>query len=287
MAITASMVKDLRERTGAGMMDCKKALVEVDGDMEKAVDWLRQKGMAKAAKKSGRATAEGLVRTMTSADGKVVAMASLLCETDFVARGDKFQDQVDSILKAVINDNPADQAALEAKVGEDVKQLIATIGENMQIGKFVRHCKESDAEVVGQYVHANGKIGVLVWLVCDKAETAGKAEVQTLVKDLAMQVAAASPMALDADSLDKDAVAREREVYRQKALAEGKPANIVDKIADGAVKKYQKEVCLMEQAYIRDDKKSITDLVRETAKAVGDNLTVKGFERIQLMATED
>ena len=286
MAITASMVKDLRERTGAGMLDCKKALVEVDGDMEKAIDWLRQKGMAKAAKKAGRATAEGLVRTMTSADGMTVAMASLLCETDFVARGEKFQEMVDAILKVVIDDKNADAAAVEAKVGEDVKQLIAQVGENMKIGKFVRHDKASDAEVVGQYVHTNGKIGVLVWMTCGDAATAGKAEVQTLAKDLAMQVAAASPMALDAASLDQDAVAREREVYRQKALAEGKPANIVDKIADGAVKKYQKDVCLMEQAYIRDDKKSITDLVNEVAKKVGDTLKVNGFERIQLSAAE-
>ena len=286
MAITAQMVKDLRERTGAGMMDCKKALVEVDGDMEKAVDWLRQKGMAKAAKKSGRATAEGLVRTMVSADGKTVAMASLLCETDFVSRGEQFQGMVDTILKAVIDTNPADAAALEAKVGEDVKQLIATIGENMQLGKFTRHTKASDSEVVGQYVHANGKIGVLVWLTCGKAETVANEDVQTLAKDLAMQVAAASPMALDAASLDQDAVAREREVYRQKALEEGKPANIVDKIADGAVKKYQKDVCLMEQAYIRDDKTSITDLVNEVAKKVGDTLKVNGFERIQLSAAE-
>ncbi|MEG6503976.1 MULTISPECIES: translation elongation factor Ts [unclassified Desulfovibrio] len=283
-AITAQMVKELREMTGAGMMDCKKALVEVEGDLEKAVDWLRQKGMAKAAKKSGRATSEGLVTVALSDDGKTVAMASLLCETDFVARGDQFQAMAAKVAKSVLDNAPADAVALEALMGEEVTQLIASVGENMQLGKFAHHTKPGESSLVGQYIHANGKIGVLTFLTCGKAESADKPEVQELAKNIAMQVAAASPMALDAASLDQAAVEREREVYRQKALEEGKPANIVDKIADGAVKKFQKEVCLMEQPYIRDDKKTIADIVRETGKAVGDEITVTGFERIQLAA---
>ncbi|SDF42443.1 translation elongation factor Ts [Desulfovibrio legallii] len=284
MAITAQMVKELREMTGAGMMDCKKALVEVNGDMEKAVDWLRQKGMAKAAKKSGRATSEGLVTLAVSDDGKHVALASLLCETDFVARGDQFQNMAAQVAQAVLDNAPADAAALEASMGPAVTQLIAAVGENMQLGGFARHSKESEKEVVGHYLHANGKIGTLVFLTCGKAESVTNPEVLALAKNLAMQVAAANPVALDAASLDQAAVEREREVYRQKALDEGKPAQIVDKIADGAVKKFQKEVCLMEQPYIRDDKKSISDLVRETGKAVGDAIAVTGFERIQLAA---
>ena len=163
-------------------------------------------------------------------------------------------------------------------------QLIASVGENMQLGKFARFSKKSANDVVGQYVHANSKIGVLVYLTCGKAESASKPEVLELAKNLAMQVAAASPLALDAASLDQAAVEREREVYRQKALEEGKPAQIVDKIADGAEKKFQKEVCLMEQPYIRDDKKTISDIVRETGKTIGDEITVTGFERIQLAA---
>ncbi len=284
MAITAQLVKELREMTGAGMMDCKKALVEVEGDLEKAVDWLRQKGMAKAAKKSGRATSEGLVTVTLSDDGKTVAMASLLCETDFVARGEQFQNMAAKLAKTVLDNAPADAVALEALMGEEVTQLIASVGENMQIGKFARHTKPGESSVIGQYIHANSKIGVLVFLTCGKAESAAKPEVQELAKNIAMQVAAASPMALDAASLDQAAVEREREVYRQKALEEGKPANIVDKIADGAVKKFQKDVCLMEQPYIRDDKKTINDIVRETGKTVGDEITVTGFERIQLAA---
>ena len=284
MAISAQMVKELREKTGAGMMDCKKALVEVNGDMEKAVDWLRQKGMAKAAKKSDRATCEGLVTSAVSADGKHVAMSSLMCETDFVARGDQFQDMAKRVAQAVLEHNPADAASLDGIVGDEVKQLIASVGENMRLGKFARHSSTADTEVVGQYIHANGKIGVLVFLTCGKAASVNTPEVKDLAKNLAMQVAATNPMALDASSLDAAAVEREREVYRQKALEEGKPANIVDKIAEGAVKKFQKEVCLMEQPYIRDDKKSVADVVREAAKAVGDTITVTGFERIQLAA---
>lgn len=284
MAISAQMVKELREKTGAGMMDCKKALVEVDGDMEKAVDWLRQKGMAKAAKKSDRATCEGLVTSVTSQDGKHVAMASLMCETDFVARGDQFQAMARRVAQAVLEHDPADAARLDGIVGDEVKQLIASVGENMRIGRFARHSAAADTEAVGRYIHANGKIGVLVFLTCGKAASVDTPEVKELAKNLAMQVAATSPMALDASSLDQAAVEREREVYRQKALEEGKPANIVDKIAEGAVKKFQKEVCLLEQPYIRDDKKSVADVVREAAKAVNDTITVTGFERIQLAA---
>ncbi|MGV7004058.1 translation elongation factor Ts [Desulfovibrio sp. QI0442] len=284
MAITAQLVKELRDMTAAGMMDCKKALVEVEGDLEKAVDWLRQKGMAKAAKKSGRATSEGLVTVAATADNMHIAMGSLLCETDFVARGEQFQTMATRVTQVILEKAPADAAALEALLGEEVTQLIASVGENMQLGKFARFSKKSANDVVGQYVHANSKIGVLVYLTCGKTESAVKPEVLELAKNLAMQVAAASPLALDAASLDQAAVEREREVYRQKALEEGKPAQIVDKIADGAVKKFQKEVCLMEQPYIRDDKKTISDIVRETGKTIGDEITVTGFERIQLAA---
>lgn len=284
MAITAQLVKELRDMTGAGMMDCKKALVEVEGDLEKAVDWLRQKGMAKAAKKSGRATSEGLVTVAASADNMNIAMGSLLCETDFVARGEQFQTMATRVSQVILEKAPADAEALEALLGEEVTQLIASVGENMQLGKFARFSKKGANDVVGQYIHANGKIGVLVYLTCGKAESAAKPEVLELAKNLAMQVAAASPLALDAASLDQVAVEREREVYRQKAIEDGKPAQIVDKIADGAVKKFQKEVCLMEQPFIRDDKKTITDVVREAGKAIGDEITVTGFERIQLAA---
>lgn len=282
MAINAQMVKELREKTGAGMMDCKKALVEVNGDMEKAVDWLRQKGMAKAAKRSGRETCEGLVTYAVSKDGKDHAIASLLCETDFVARGDQFRQMAERVAQAVLDHNPADAAGLDGIVGDEVKQLIASVGENMQTGKFTRHSSADANEVVGQYIHANAKIGALVFLTVGNAANVGNAAVKTLAKELAMQVAATNPLALDAASLDPAAIEREREVYRKKAMEDGKPANIVDKIAEGAVKKFEQEVCLLDQPYIRDDKKTVAQLVKETAKEVNDTITVTGFERIQL-----
>ncbi|MBQ7456611.1 MAG: translation elongation factor Ts [Desulfovibrio sp.] len=285
-AITAQMVKELREKTGAGMMDCKKALVAVDGDPEKAVDWLRQKGMAKAATKSGRATAEGLVCVASSADGKVTALASLSCETDFVARGEKFQEEAKNIAQLVVDKDPKDAQALEELAGDTVKQLIATIGENMKIGAFARHAKASEAEVVGTYIHANGKIGVLVWAKLGDAANAGKEPVQTLLRELAMQVAATNPMAVDANGVDPKAIEREREVYIEKARAEGKPEQIVTKIAEGAVQKFKKSVCLLDQPYIREEKKPVSDVIKETAKQINDTITVLGYSRIQLSAEE-
>lgn len=282
MAISAQMVKELREKTGAGMMDCKKALVEVNGDMEKAVDWLRQKGIAKAANKSGRATSEGLVTSVMSEDGKHVAMASLLCETDFVSKGEKFQGMARRVAQAVLDHSPQDATGLEKIIGDDLKQLIASVGENMRPGKFARHSRAGENEVVGQYIHANGKIGTLVFLTVGSAANVDNPEVKALAKNLAMQVAATNPMSLDASSLDPAAIEREREVYRQKAIEEGKPENIIDRIADGAVKKFEKEVCLLDQSYIRDDKKTVADIVKEAAKAVKDTITIIGFERIQL-----
>lgn len=285
--ITAQMVKELREKTDAGMMDCKKALVEVGGDPEKAVDWLRQKGMAKAAKKSGRATAEGLICAATSADGNTTALASLYCETDFVARGDKFQAFVKKIADEVIQNNPADLAALQALCDNDVKQLIATIGENMKVGDFVRHSKASANEILGTYIHANGKIGVLVWAEVGKAENCTQPAAQTLMRELAMQIAATNPMALDADSVDPAAVEREREVYLQKARAEGKPEQIVQKIADGAVAKFKRSMCLLDQPYIREEKKSVQEIIKEASKSLNDTIKVLGYKRIQLAATEE
>ena len=286
MAITAAMVKELRERTGAGMMDCKKALSEVDGDMEKAIDFLREKGMAKAAKKAGRATSEGLVTLAASADEKNVALGSVQCETDFVSRGDDFKNFAAQVATTVLEKKPADAAALDALLGEDLKNLIAKTGENMRLGKFFFHDCAAN-EVAGTYMHVtSGKLGVVVVVECGKAETAANEKVKELAKEIAMQAAAMRPMALDRDSLDPEAIERERNVYREKARNDGKPEQIIEKIAEGAVVKFCKEVCLMDQAYIRDDKKTITQLVAETAKAVGDTLKVVTFARIELTAEE-
>ena len=276
MAITAAMVKELRDKTGAGMMDCKKALTECEADVEKALDWLRQKGLSKAAKRADRATSEGVIASATSADGKVSAIVEVMTETDFVARGEKFQDFARSVAEEVVANAPETLDAFQDRVND----LAAATGEKTVLGRFVRMSIEGEG-VIGTYVHSNGKLAVLVEVDTDKPADATVAE---FAKNVAMQIAASNPLALDADSLDPALLEREREVYRQKALAEGKPEKIIDKIAEGAVKKYCKEVCLLDQPYIRDDKMTVQDLLKATAKAAGCSIKVSKFVRIQLGA---
>lgn len=281
MEISAKQVKELRDRTQAGMMDCKKALQECQGDLEASVDWLRQKGLSKAAKKAGRATSEGKVASKVAADNKKAALVEVMCETDFVSRGDKFQAFADSVANLVFDKEPADHDALMALVGEGLNDQIATLGENMSIGRHAVMSIDGPG-AIGLYVHSNGKIGVLVKLSATKEDTAKKPEFLELAKNVAMQVAAASPASLDSDSLDPALVAREREVYRQKTLDEGKPAAIVDKIVDGRINKFYQEVCLLNQAYIRDDKLAIKDVVSACGKQIGDDVKVLDFVRLQL-----
>lgn len=281
MDISAKMVKELRDLTSAGMMDCKAALKECEGNIKAAVDWLRQKGLSKAAKKAGRATSEGVVAHKLSADGKNAVMVEVMCETDFVSRGDKFQDFAKSVAEMVFDKKPGSAEELQGLLGNSVQEQIATLGENMSVGRHVI-MSATGAGSIGCYIHSNGKIGVLVEVQCGKADTVSKPAFQELLKNVAMQVAATNPAALDESSLDPALVEREREVYRQKTLEEGKPANIVDKIVDGRIKKFYQEVCLVDQPYIRDDKMSIKDVVNACAKEVGDELKIVRYARIQL-----
>lgn len=279
--ITAAMVKELRDRTAAGMMDCKNALKECDGNIEGAIDWLRQKGLSKAAKKAGRATSEGLVASCVAPDNSKAAIVEVMCETDFVSRGDKFQAFAKSVGQTVFDKAPAETEALTSLLGDEVKNQIATIGENIVLGSLAVYAVDGNG-TIGCYVHANGKIGVLVELGCGKAETAKNSALNVLARNIAMQVAAACPAAVDPECLDPALVDREREVFRQKTLEEGKPANIVDKIVDGRIRKFYEEVCLISQAYIRDDSKSIQALLAEEGKAMGDTLSIRRFVRLQL-----
>ena len=279
--ITAAMVKELRERTSAGMMDCKKALQECGGEMEAAIDRLRQKGLSKAAKKAGRATSEGLIGFRAAPDNSVAAIVEVMCETDFVARGDQFKAFAAAVAAGVFDNNPADAEALAALVGDELNNQIATLGENMSLGRFARFAAEQPG-IVGSYIHSNSKIGVLVELGAKNADTLVKPEMLELAKNIAMQVAATCCCSLDPESLDPALVEREREIHRQKTLDEGKPANIVDKIVEGRIQKFYQEVCLMEQAYIRDDKVIIKALVKEQSKSLGDEITVRRFACLRL-----
>ena len=281
--ISAAMVKDLREKTGAGMMDCKNALNETAGDVEAAVDWLRKKGITKAAKKSGRVAAEGLVAALV--EGKRGVVVEVNSETDFVARNADFQALVKDVAKVALNQGGDVESVLAAPasaggtVQEAIANAIATIGENMTLRRVATLAVSEG--VVGQYVHGSagdglGKIAVIVAL-----ESAGKAEeLQALGRQLAMHVAAASPLGLDSAALDPAVVEREKAVLAEKNA--GKPAHILEKIVESGLKSYYKEVSLLDQAYIHDGAKSVAQAVKEAEKTVGAPVTLKGFVRFAL-----
>lgn len=266
--ITAAMVKDLRERSGAGMMDCKKALAETGGDMQKAIDYLREKGIAKAAKKSGRIAAEGAVAAYVNADKTVGALAEINCETDFTANNESFRALVKNITEHIAATNPADLDALNAsKIGSKtvadlVTEATATIGEKITVRRFVRY--ETNGKVTS-YIHMGGKIGVLVVLDGGSDE---------LGKDIAMQIAASNPLAIDREGVDAAELEHEKEVLRKQALEEGKPEKIVDRMVEGRIKKFYKEVCLVEQIFVKDNEKTVQDVLG--------NVKVLSFTRYQL-----
>jgi elongation factor Ts len=251
MAITAAQVKELRERTGSGMMECKKALVDHNGDMHAAIEALRKAGMAKADKKASRIAAEGLVVIETSDDGRTAAVVEVNCETDFVAKKEDFQAFASAIARRVLSDNPADLAALlamplkdgDATTIEDTRKgLIATIGENMQVRRVVRWSSANGA--FATYSHMGGKLGVLV-------EAEGNCD-EELLADICMHVAAFNPTYITTDEIPAEAIAKEREIAA--AQMAGKPANIIENIVNGKINKWYSEVCLMKQPWLRDDK---------------------------------
>ncbi len=278
MAISASLVKELRDKTAAGMMDCKKALEESDGDLEKALDWLRQKGLSKAAKRADRATSEGIVSTHIAADQKEGYILGVACETDFVALGDMFVALVAKATDLFVKSGKDNFET--ADMQDEISNAVASIGENITIDKSAHYKASSPNGIIGSYVHANKKLGVLIEMTADKA--VDNTKLAELAKNIAMQIAAANPLAVDPSTLDAEVVEREREVYRQKAREEGKPDNIIEKIAEGAVQKYYKESCLLNQMYIRDDKLSIAQLLQNEGKALGATIGIAKFARIQL-----
>lgn len=254
--ITAALVKELREITGAGMMDCKKALVECEGDKDKAIDYLREKGIAKAAKKAGRIASEGVVAAAVTADGKTACIVEINSETDFVAKNENFLALVKKIAEHIVACKPADMDALNASqmdgktVAEVMTEAVASIGEKLSLRRFEVYTTEDGQ--LATYIHMGGKIGVIVEL------SGGD---KTLGKDVAMQIAAAKPQCIGREDVDQEALAHEREVLRKQALEEGKPEKIVEKMVDGRINKYYKEVCLVEQEFVKDSDKTIKDIL--------------------------
>ncbi len=289
MAISASMVKELREMTGAGMMDCKKALTNTDGDMDKAVDYLRENGLAKAEKKAGRIAAEGIVKTNISADGKNAAIVEVNSETDFVAKNDKFQDFVGAVAAQINTSDAADVDAFMEEawaadtsktVKEELASMIATIGENMNVRRFEKVA--CDNGLVVDYIHAGGKIGVLI---AAEADNTGD-EVVECLKNVAMQVAAMNPKYLSADDVSEEYKEKEKEVLLAQAKNDpknaGKPDEIIEKMIIGRLNKELKEVCLTEQVYVKaENKETVSQYVANVAKAVGGNIKLAQFVRFE------
>ena len=281
--ITAKMVGGLRAKTGAGMMDCKKALTEADGDMEQAIDLLRKKGLSAAAKKSGRVAAEGMIAA--TGDGNNGALVEVNSETDFVAKNDAFQAFANGVAGVVLSQAPADVDVLknldfpgtDRNVGEELNHQISTIGENMNVRRFVR--LESNSGATASYIHGAGKIGVLVQLDSDKADDPKIAETARM---LAMHVAAASPQYLSRNDVPADVIEREKDIMRVKAIESGKPENIVEKIIDGQINKFFGESCLLEQVYVIDTDQKVGKVVESLAKELGGQVTLAAYARFQL-----
>ena len=285
-AITSAMVKELRERTSAGMMDCKKALVESDGDMEKAIEWLREKGLSQAAKKASRIAAEGVVAQYVSEDGKIGAIVEVNCETDFVAKTDNFIGFANKVAKQVALANPADVDAMLAQPSVDdnsktisdlVSDATVAIGEKISIRRFSRY---ETAGVVDTYIHLGGKVGVMVEVSADEAGRTNDT-VKTFAHDLALQIAAAKPEAVCREEVDTTKLEKEKEILRAQALNEGKPEKIVDRMVEGRIEKYYKEVCLLEQPFVKDGDKNIKALMAEIAKETGATLDIVRFTRFE------
>ncbi len=286
MAITAAMVKELREQTGAGMMDCKKALSETDGDMEKAVDWLRENGLAKAAKKQSRIAAEGVVTTVVSEDCKKAAMVEVNSETDFVAKNEKFQAYVASVANQVLKNDVTDVDAFmespsedaSVTIAEELANMTATIGEKLSIRRFEK--VDTDGMVIS-YVHGGGKIGVLVVADTDSSSD----PVKEALKNVAMQAAAMKPQYTSRDEVDQEYIEKEKEVLTQEAKNEKPDADdkIINGMVMGRINKELKEICLLDQVYVKaeDGKQTVAKYVEEVAKAEGCKLAIKRFIRFE------
>ena len=280
MAISAADVKKLRDMTGAGMMDCKKALTEANGDLEAAIENLRKHGIAKAEKKADRASSEGIIAIAVTSDNKKAALLEFNCETDFVGKNKEFMNTANKLAETALNNDiqTAEELAafeFDGKTGNDlVTEAVMKLGENIQIGQIgLAKCDG----FISTYIHMNGKIGVAVKMVgdyTDKADEVGK--------NIAMQIAAMNPVATRREGVSADLVAKETEIFKEQIRESGKPENLIDRIAEGKLNKYFSEICLLEQSYVKEQKKSVKDYLAEVSKELGTTIDVEDFVRINI-----
>jgi len=284
MAITAQLVKQLRDKTGVGMMDCKKALVESDGDFEKAIEILRKKGASVAAKRAERTASEGIVLTKMLDNNSKGIMVEVNCETDFVAKSDDFLNFANFVLDTVVTNEPKDMDELfalshnEKSIKDELTNIIGKIGEKIEVSRF--RIEDAENGIVVDYIHHGSKLGVLIR--ADNVTDEGKGEMSSLAKDFAMQVAAMKPSFVYREEVSEDILNKEREIYKEISRKEGKPEQILDKIADGKLNKFFQENCLVEQASIKDNSKSVGDLVNEFNKKYSSESKIKLFHRFHL-----
>jgi elongation factor Ts len=284
--ITAALVKELREITGAGMMECKKALVEVEGDIEGAIDVLRTRGLAKAAEKAGRATNEGTIVALTSDAADIAVLCEINCETDFVGTNEKFKAYASKIAHAALENDVADIESLKtaAYEGETVDALLAeaihTLGENIQIARFVR-LTIADGAIVS-YIHGGGTLGVLVAFRLGDPSIASSDAFQAIAKDVAMQVAAMNPVAVNREEVPADIVEHEKSIYKAQAAESGKPEAIQEKMAIGRLDKFFKECCLLEESFIKDGDQTVKSYIETASKGLGSSVEVVSFVRFAL-----
>lgn len=294
MAITAEMVKKLREQTGAGMMDCKKALTETNGDYEKAITLLREKGIAVAAKREARSASEGLIGSYISGDTKVGALLELNCETTFVAKTDEFSELAKSLAAQVAKDKCACVNCLmeapyaadpSSTVNETISEIMGKIGEKMAVARFEFLALDGAPGTIGSYVHMGDQIGVLVEILTQTEAAAANQDVQNLAKDVAMHIAWTNPDYMRRDDIAEEDLAKEREIHKQWAIKEGKPEKVIDRIVDGRMTDFFSKVCLLEQAFIKDEELKIQDLVDNAAKAAGEPVSIAKFVRYRVGET--
>jgi elongation factor Ts len=273
--ITATMVKELRNATNVSMMECKRALVEAEGDADKATKILRERGVAVAAKRSARVANQGIIASSSSEDGKTKSMVEVNCETDFVARNENFQNFVIEMA-----DNALDTDEVMSEKYEDaITAKRVEVGENIVVRRNVRFIQQGTG-AIGSYIHMGGKVGVLIEVTCENEATVEKDEFKTLVSDLTLHIAASAPQHLNKDEVPAETVAAEREIFVKQV--EGKPEHIIDQIVNGKLEKFYSEICLVSQGFVKEPKQSITALLEATGKAVEDKLTISRFVRYQL-----
>jgi elongation factor Ts len=285
--ITAAIVKELRDKTNAGMMDCKKVLTETNGDIEASIKLLRERGIMKSAKMSDRAATEGVITARVNGSATSGILLEINCETDFVSKNDSFQAFVAEIADTLASANAADhEAALAVQHGQQsiedtIKAKVGEVGENLQFRKYVRY-DAAPGGVVASYIHPPGKVGVLIEVGTTKAETAGTDSFKELIKDLTLHIAACAPKGLSRDDIPQSVVDNELDIFRARLADSGKPANIIENILKGQIGKFFAESCFLEQPFVKDDSQSVTQLLEAKGRELGDKLTVARFVRFGL-----